>query len=1064
MRRPEERAATQVPGPRSPASEEVLNPLAPLRKQFRQVQQLLEDARSAVADGRVPPAELETALQALRTRFASAHRQLAEESAFVRLHASWQGADTLSSLEALSGEIQSAGVSLNAFEALERVLGLSLEGNPDSMLLAAAKANAERLLKIDPETGSVKELADGTRPLAALLVLADEGPQLEDEEALLLSETVEETYGKRLAVAALRGRIETGPAFDASTSSEQLDVLAVSEPSEDPLQEIQYKNDAEPDLREELAELSAARASQSSVAIENALRRKELSGLSGPRFSESDSYPVIERFEEDKKPIYEVNDDFDSSGSIGDLGGFRRGGGSREAEPEPDTIFDSSPDFETLPEPEPEPEPEPDPHVPEPTARTRSVVRRRVPDPAPETPAPPRRLRPLTESSPHTAQRAGSSPDLRPRTDRSARPRRGGSSPDLRPESRTDPRRTSSSPDLRPRTQRAAKARRAGSSPDLRPETSPPRRRAGSSPDLRPESAPSRRRTGSSPDLRPETAPPRRRAGSSPDLRPETAPPRRRAGSSPDLRPETQPTSRRSARVPDLRSRTRRAPNKLGNPRVTSISRAAASKRLPGPSDSAARRVTARAEGNTASPTRAMTGRIASRSSRFLNPTSLKVMAWDSLDGCAERVLKARAGEQGSLVHGLILRLASDGQYGLAYLLAKVLEERNTPQALPMPSWLLAAMACSLHLNHPDAGLAAELKTGLSQWSAFEANHKPPLSFSLYLLAASLRPALLATSTGATELLSKLGLDPQLSELAKTVAKYGARLEGVDPATIAEVTTLASWKREYEQFLDEARSWCQETSSLTVVNPSATHIWRIWWSQDGLLSDIFEWVWGKRSEDLREAQERLSSLASAAAIEKEVNDLARRIGMKEIRGRALTRLNEHTRTALDWVQRWVKLRERRPSLRNYVQREFEALRFELKRSSRTVLSELEELSRSRRHDVAAAAACALLAAKNFFQLFENDRPFARQEPHPKHLLLADLLRLKGIELNAEWQPTQPYSELLQPLLQLVEQKADWIAAFQGRLGSKDRVGTQRILEHMRFIRGQRGTKRSARKG
>ncbi len=1001
-----------------------VDPLAHLRSQFESVSTLLERAREAVSEGRCPPDALEKELGELRARFTRAHRILAQESAFVRVKAPWQEADTLASLEAISGEIHRAGVSLNAFEALERVLALEHEGRADAPLLAPAKDRARTLLDIDPETGPVAELADGTRPLAALLILAEEGERLLDNEALLLSESVEEVYGRSLAVAALRGRLRSPEPEPEPDSDPQLGRDLVHEPErppEEPLAELQTEEEV---FAPEIEELRQLKGTTGVAKFESLLEGSEPEG-------ERDA---------DGKPIFSVTDDEFDSAELG----------RNEVDAEAETLFDDS--FERVPRVD-RPEREVEPSDSEykrvvhevadlPTANIDMAPHLRSRERRDRAASPRERTRRKTDAPRTTPRRT---PEPEP-VSRPGRPepltQTGFKRPKSSPEMRKHGTRATGRRDQRAATVRNPPLSRPGRQPASPSVRTGPRRATGTTTTTTSTGRSALHKTG------------RSRSGLHPA---GNRPPAAAGRSGPQAAARSGPhASQRSGLHPG-----RSGPHPAQRSGLQPAGRSGLHPRRGHRIDQEARRETARAALGAKPPSRGLTRRVAEpkRSSRFLGLSALKVFRWESLDGCAEQILRARPAERLELIHGLILRLVGDGRYGLAYLLGRVLEEHDPKLQVPMPSWLLRTLAIASHMTRPQGPLEGILRDSLAERDGFEKQYRPPKSFTLFLFASTLRPALLAPSSGATEMLKNLKLDPQLSELARTVAKYGERLQGIEAGELAEVTTLASWKREYQEFLDEARAWCQEASSLTVVNKDATHIWRIWWTQDGLLSDLFEYVWGKKGEDLREISERLESLKTDAQVEAEVNDLQRRIGGKEIRGRALSRLTEHTRSALDWVQRWVDLRSRRPSLRNFVQREFEALRFELKRNSRTILSELDELRRSRKPELASAASCAHRAAADFFGLFERDRPFSRSEPHPKHLLQANLLRLEGLELDEEWLPSGSYKALLKPLLELVEQKADWIAAFQSRLGSKDRVGTQRILEHMRFIRSQRSKKK-----
>src|SRR5215470_7145288 len=96
-----------------------------------------------------------------------------------------------------------------ALATLDRVATLIHRETPDSAALTECQAQARELheaLASEP-FGDIEQLSAHLRPFVELVTLADGWNQLDDDHCAALQESITQTFGRPLALAALRGKL-----------------------------------------------------------------------------------------------------------------------------------------------------------------------------------------------------------------------------------------------------------------------------------------------------------------------------------------------------------------------------------------------------------------------------------------------------------------------------------------------------------------------------------------------------------------------------------------------------------------------------------------------------------------------------------------------------------------------------------------------------------------------------------------------------------------------------------------------------------------------------------------
>ena len=168
--------------------------------------------------------------------------------------------------------------------------------------------------------------------------------------------------------------------------------------------------------------------------------------------------------------------------------------------------------------------------------------------------------------------------------------------------------------------------------------------------------------------------------------------------------------------------------------------------------------------------------------------------------------------------------LESPPRIAYSVQVARLIDRRGLINNLP-PIVLLEAALLSDRLCLPDAAVAAELSRVLE-------NFPPPEQFAtgpnrdvyvMLALAGTLRPALLASQSGALAFLTALKPSERLGavyRLAQAVAEESQRLQGVrvDSTILWGAGSEVAWEDERERLNIEAAEWQAQALHKTIPN------------------------------------------------------------------------------------------------------------------------------------------------------------------------------------------------------------------------------------------------------
>jgi hypothetical protein len=292
----------------------------------------------------------------------------------------------------------------------------------------------------------------------------------------------------------------------------------------------------------------------------------------------------------------------------------------------------------------------------------------------------------------------------------------------------------------------------------------------------------------------------------------------------------------------------------------------------------------------------------------------------------------------------------------------------------------------------------------------------------------------------------------ELYEYCRRVAGFSELGQPLDPSILKKIKTQSAWQQELDALYNEIESWYSQAPYMTMVYAPGTKVWREWLKPHGLIHNLLAPIRRKdfeRKDDVRKEVDRLSDPAVVSREVQRADRNLRERRREEITAKALGQIQARVREAVSLARRWVNLLQSNPSAqKRFVQRQVEELRRDLDVHHDKVLKELDEFVRpNHAPPIVAAVERCRMALESVRVLFDPAEPFDPEEPDPRHLIQADLLRIATL-LDEQWEPHAGLSE------QLVDQILDYLAKGQGTWEQsfaryaelRDHEGTERIIE------------------
>jgi uncharacterized protein YjdB len=198
-----------------PVHNDLLQQIARLSENYPNLADRLLQASKQLQDSGVPPSEsLLADITTYSRNFATVEQQAIE------LSKSLQSSSAITSLKDIQNLVQMAAASggkaeirSQALKVLDRVLAIAHREQSDFAPLQSVHTRARELHRAISESAptqlhsDAESLVAGKHPVSAVLTLLEQQDKLDDEQWVILEETVSAAFGKQIAVAISRGKL-----------------------------------------------------------------------------------------------------------------------------------------------------------------------------------------------------------------------------------------------------------------------------------------------------------------------------------------------------------------------------------------------------------------------------------------------------------------------------------------------------------------------------------------------------------------------------------------------------------------------------------------------------------------------------------------------------------------------------------------------------------------------------------------------------------------------------------------------------------------------------------------
>ncbi|MEB3830189.1 hypothetical protein [Phormidium sp. CCY1219] len=431
----------------------------------------------------------------------------------------------------------------------------------------------------------------------------------------------------------------------------------------------------------------------------------------------------------------------------------------------------------------------------------------------------------------------------------------------------------------------------------------------------------------------------------------------------------------------------------------------------------------------------------------------------------AASILNSNVAENALALHYLIWQLLREDQLSLAFHLGRCLENQFRELQPRLPSWLIRGVALGRHVRY-DLGVGEIANILMEDFANFsdryfiENEGEWNQSLSLLLAASALRPALLAPNTNASNILNYLRLGEglnQLFEYCQTIANYGNQRCALNTAAIKKVRNQKAWESDMKSLRQEVEEWWSQAPLLDMIYGLAKAVWKTWLKPEGRVYSLLIPIRDNDANQLETVKGAVKLLSSESQIDAEVKRTQKNLnaasrGASIVTGKALSRIHLHVKDAVDFARRWIELQESRTDIENdFSQKQAQQIKQDLSSRHDAVLEELESfVAKQNSLSVIAGISCCQKAVKDIRTLFDPTAPLPTGEPKLKYLLNAELLKIKSLPLDDDWEVEVPIDySLLDKILRLIAQSySDWRQSFENQTDSRNHEATERIIEYL----------------
>ena len=409
-----------------------------------------------------------------------------------------------------------------------------------------------------------------------------------------------------------------------------------------------------------------------------------------------------------------------------------------------------------------------------------------------------------------------------------------------------------------------------------------------------------------------------------------------------------------------------------------------------------------------------------------------------------------------------IWSLLSMGNPALAFQYASALHDQSPELRVPPPE-LLRSVSLSSGLTASDGPLAVAIGEAFIDIDAswFEPGDAPGkwhTALNLLLIAATLRPMVLAPATGASAIAHYRHLDRRhvaLLDLVRKVGDLSESLTGfsIGPTVLGSAADEASQREHLFQLSKDVSDWLHERApSKKFRYAPASKVWLHWLKPGESIHRLISPVTRNVMEERGTVRAAIDELSDYDVFFERMRDTDRRQLQRrgqDIEAGALEHLWVATCEAVGMAKGWLAaatlFSESGGRLRGLVGQ----LKAAFDLHAEQVCSELEaEWDGDGWGQVAAASQVLASEVRAIAKMLKQSDAVPIAEPQSKELLARDLLMVPGTTIAPNWTVESDGDALLRSLESWSISPIPASTAFQTRIDAGDLAGAERLIPLM----------------
>lgn len=408
-----------------------------------------------------------------------------------------------------------------------------------------------------------------------------------------------------------------------------------------------------------------------------------------------------------------------------------------------------------------------------------------------------------------------------------------------------------------------------------------------------------------------------------------------------------------------------------------------------------------------------------------------------------------------------VWQLLHEGRPALAFQFGMALQEAESEVRVPPPQ-LLRSVVLAQGLFTSDGSLAISIAEALAEidpaW--FEPSDAPSnwhTALNLLLLAATLRPMLLAPGTGAAAVARYRHLDGRHVALLELVQKVSELSESlmpftIGPAALRSVADGASQKAQLIRLSKQAEDWLNERAPNKKIRYAPASQVLLQWLRPGeaihkMLAPVIDEAVDQRAA-VRAAIDELSDyhLFVERVRETDRRQVLRR--GQEIQAGALDHLWIATREAVALAKEWLTTASLIAGSSGRLPGFIEKLRLAFEAHADRACAELSQPWNDEWGQVEAASQLLRAEVGAIADMFKEADVLPPVEPSAEEMLSRDLLRVPGISLERGWKLESDSQQVLEALRSWSTSPVSIEAAVLERVKSGDLEGAELLLQSL----------------